>query len=367
MSPFVLFSQVQDKEPNILVYLHSEDIDSDLKDVISKSISLELGNSGFNVINIENNTEMATLMETAEWMGAFFILEGIYSIKEKIVSFDFNCYSVWDGETLISVSNKNSLSLSTDQYIESALAEIIPVIQDNLYIVEQIKLAAKAEQKQIQEEVIDQEPVITTEYIPDQKELDQQLFADNILVVEDPETSNDDKEILTETVSRKSPGPFTISAVIAPFVTTGEATEYFTQGVDISFFGGYRFTNSRAYLAPGIFAVMDHFTAEGESVSSNNFLLSAGPEIRGGISFNYITDIFFRFGFGGSVLMMNADNTGYRNMLIPSLTMGLGFNYYFMENLGVSISSNYSLFLESSMIISGFLPSVGVNYRFQGK
>ncbi len=360
----MIFSQTLDKEPNILVYIHSEDIDSDIKDIISKSISRGLGISGFNVINIENDTAITTLLETAEWMGAFFVIEGLYALKDSIVSFDITCYSVWDREKLISVSNKNRLSLSTDQYIEDALAEIIPVIRNNLYIVEQIILAAEEEQKIVEEEVIEKDPVIKIEYIPDQKEVNQQALSENILFVEKLEPDNEIREIREETNVRKSPGPFTIIVGGAPFVTTGVATEYFTRGIDFTFFGGYRIINSVGYLTPGIVISMDYFVAEGGELSSENILISLGPEIRVGMNFNYIADIFFRFSLAGTIFMMDANNTGYKSMLIPSCSLGLGVNYYFRENLGVSIVSNYSLFLESSTVITGFIPTIGVNYRF---
>ena len=79
---------------------------------------------------------------------------------------------------------------------------------------------------------------------------------------------------------------------------------------------------------------------------------------------NTITGMFFRISSGGTLLLIDANNMGYRSMVIPYISLGFGANYFFIENIGISIISNYALYLEHSTPISGFLPMIGVEFRF---
>jgi hypothetical protein len=389
----ILFSQAQDKEPNILVYIHSMDtaIRADLKKVINNTISTKLKVSGFNVIKVENETDISDLLDTAEWMGAYFVIDGSYLFADGVVSSNIACYSVWDREILLSVSNTNKLSLSTDQYIDDTLSEIIPVIQQNLYVIEQRNLFAELKQKdkpikvdkvKIEETIVlivDMPlpvPELIKEYIPDQKQISELHLAQErennqgldvlqSLEHNEPEVleedTNEAQSILSDGMSSS---PFSINLGVSPLLTTGEATQYFASGIDFSLFGGYRLSNSAGYLVFGVYTALDYFKANGMLISSENILISFGPELRAGLELKQFAAMFVRFSTGGTVFMIDANNTGYRTMLVPYISAGLGVDYFFLKNIGISFISNYNLYMEASTLISGFLPSFAVNFRF---
>ena len=342
----IVFSQTRDKEPNILVYIYSSDADigSALKDDISKSISNKLKIAEFNVIRIENDTAITELLETAEWMGAFFVIEVLFSVKADSILFDISCYSVWDSEILISVSSETETSL-LDEDIKEKLDEVIPIIQKNLYVIEQQILA---------------EEIVREKELEQEQALEEDQESEQVAKVEQEAVS--EPEFIKE--KEQGPKPFIIQAGVAPVIATGGAAKYFTVGVEFSLFGGYSFANPLGCLTLGLSTTINYFKSEGVLITSDIFLFSVGPELRFDMGVNSFAAILFRLSSGGALLMVNVNNSGYRNMLIPFISVGLGAGFSISDFFGFSVISNYSVYMERSTPISGFIPTLEIYYRF---
>ena len=156
---------------------------------------------------------------------------------------------------------------------------------------------------------------------------------------------------------------FTFSASFSPFLTTGEATSYFTLGMFPDIYAGYCFFTSYGYFSLGLTTSLNYFKAEGILLPSDNLLISLGPEIRLGFDANSFPDMFLRFTGGASLFMMNRNNEGYKNTIIPFISGGPGINLNITRSFGIVITTNYSLYFETSVLITGFSPSAGVYLR----
>ncbi|MCK5197467.1 MAG: hypothetical protein KAR21_03915, partial [Spirochaetales bacterium] len=186
------------------------------------------------------------------------------------------------------------------------------------------------------------------------------------IVTDETDSIEETTEKESETVPDIDPENFrhfTISAGFSPFLTTGKASNYFTYGLMPVQYTGYRFHTSYGYFSSGLFSSLNYFTAEGVLVSSENILISAGPEIRFGFTAYPFQDLFFRLSGGGTFFMMNTNNKGYISTVIPFASGGMGLTMNVTPWFGIVVSLNYSLYIEYSILISGFSPSGNISLR----
>ena len=144
---------------------------------------------------------------------------------------------------------------------------------------------------------------------------------------------------------------------------TGDATGYFTYGMGPDLYTAYNFKTPFGYFGLGIYSSLIYFTAEGLLIDSDNLLISAGPEIRLGIDANQFLGIFLRINGGATIFMLNKNNEGYESTIIPFVSGGMGMTLNITPGFGIVLSTNYSLYIESSILITGFSPSAGIFLR----
>lgn len=146
-------------------------------------------------------------------------------------------------------------------------------------------------------------------------------------------------------------------------MTTGNASSYFTNGLGLGFHAAYNLQTSFGYFGIGVGSTAVYFEAEGILLPSENFFISAGPEITLGISANQLLDIFFRLNSGATLFMMNRNNEGFKSTIIPFVSGGMGMTLNITPGFGIVLSTIYSLYIESSILITGFSPSAGIYLR----
>ncbi len=79
---------------------------------------------------------------------------------------------------------------------------------------------------------------------------------------------------------------------------------------------------------------------------------------------NSFAGMYVRMSGGGTLFMINTNNSGLQSTVIPYFSAGLGADFYFIKHFGIALIANYSIYFEESTLISGFLPSLGINFRF---
>jgi len=156
---------------------------------------------------------------------------------------------------------------------------------------------------------------------------------------------------------------YTLSANISPFLSTGRISDYFKYGNSYDLFFGYNYFLKQNYIGIGIFLSYIYFTADGVLLSSNNKLLSAGPETRINFKLNSFLETFLRINGGLTLFMMNRNNEGYKSTLIPFALGGMGLSFAILPAADMVLSMNFYTIFEESILITGFYPSAGVSIR----
>ncbi len=354
---FLVTNSVYSEQANqqkITVLLSTQTSDNtelySFKDIINDSISFELRDAGFRVIIDKNIGNAEQLLQSANQQGASFLIESSYSIKNGSIQIDFNCYRTDANSRIFSTSSQGGLDLELDSVIKEAALDIITQIEQNI---ESRPLIIPESTGSIEEE---EETIISEDKPADEdRSIKETEASQTVLIAHTPAETP-----VTEPSEFKH---FTISIGFTPFMTTGKASNYFTFGIGPDLYTAYNFQTPFGYFGLGIYSSLIYFTAEGLLISSENLLISAGPEIRLGIDANEVLGIFLRLNSGATLFMLNKNNEGYKSAVIPFVSGGMGLTMNMTSGFGIIISANYSLYIENSILITGFSPSAGIYIR----
>lgn len=293
-----------EKKPNIIVSTKQSDELSDLhfRDLIDAVISEEFAYFGFSIIFVENYKDRQELVQTAEWMDASYIIENTLYMKKSQLQWQLNCFSLQDDTELFNSIKKAEQINSAELQIRTTFEELIPLIRKDL------------------------QPKVS-----------------------DPINGNS----------------FIIQLGAAPLIAIGDVTKYFNVGLETHLLAGYRFYPNETFeLLLGLYTGLSYFQANGILTSSQNFLTSLGPEIRLGTEVNSLMNIYVRLSSGISIFTVNTNKHGIMNTIIPYVSAGIGSDIHLSEHFGFSVLLGYSLFLEGSTIIQGFVPGAGMYIEF---
>lgn len=315
------------------------------KNIINNSISFELKVAGFEII-IDNNTgNTEELLQSAVEQGASFLIESKYSTDGGNLELALNCFRATDGIKLHSILKEGKIDLDLDSFIRKTVMDIVSLIKEDIKnnppsVLESVEKVDLPEEEQIETKTEDE----AIEQVEDS--VDVSHTPDRVPVIQPADFRH-----------------FTISTGFTPFMTTGKASSYFTYGMGPDLHTGYNFQTPFGYFGLGIYFSLIYFTAEGVLLSSDNLLISAGPEIRLGVDANPFLGIFLKVNGGATLFMMNRNNEGYQSAVIPFVSGGMGLTMNITPGVGIVISTNYSLYIENSILISGFSPSAGIYLR----
>jgi len=345
-----------------------EDSYYSFRDVINNAVSVELKVAGLKAVISEYSAEA---MDDAYTSGAAFLMENDYTIQSKTIKVNFKCYRTDSESLLYSVSKTGKLDLELDGIIQEAAREIIPRIRQSLTDI----------------------PFVPRESSPQTAEAGSGRetngpagikSAGDLSAVNGQESNgpaaagktgkkSEPEETFQQGKGTSAPGSFQslegtadnsgafmMSTGFSPFLTTGEASGYFTLGLSPEICAGYRFPRPGGYMVLGLSGSANYFIAEGVLLSSENFLISAGPELRYGIESNSSLGIIWRVSGGAALFMMNKNNEGFQSAVIPYASGGMGMTLKWGLGGGIQLTANYTVYVESSVLITGFSPSVGV-------
>ena len=254
----------------------------------------------------------------ANQKNASFLIKTNYLRDEDLLTLNLNCYRIIDNVLLHSIRNSINIDLELDSAIRKAARELIVFIKQDIKNNPNLVQIITQDEEVLEEEQEDLSSDSTTENIPPAQ-------------ITEP---------IVETVKFRH---FTVSTGFSPFMTTGDASNYFTFGMGPDLHTAYNFRTPFGYFGLGIYSSLIYFTAEGLLVSSENLLISAGPEIRLGIDANPFLGIFLRINGGGTYFMMNKNDEGYESTVIPFVSGGMGITLNITSGFGIVVSTKYYL------------------------
>ena len=360
-----------------------EDSYYSFRDVINNAVSVELKVAGLKAVISEYSAEA---MDDAYTSGAAFLMENDYTIQSKTIKVNFKCYRTDSESLLYSVSKTGKLDLELDGIIQEAAREIIPRIRQSLT---DIPFVPRESSPQTAEAGSGREtngPAgiksagdvsavngrETNGPAGDMSETDRAV-SNGPAAAGKTGKKSEPEETFQQGKGTSAPGSFQsregtadnsgafmMSTGFSPFLTTGEASGYFTLGLSPEICAGYRFPRPGGYMVLGLSGSANYFIAEGVLLSSENFLISAGPELRYGIESNSSLGIIWRVSGGAALFMMNKNNEGFQSAVIPYASGGMGMTLKWGLGVGIQLTANYTVYVESSVLITGFSPSVGV-------
>ena len=286
-----------------------------LGEVIKDSILLELKIAGFQIFSSEGKEEslsMEEIFHSADASDSRVLIISRFVTDGEIINFKIDCYNTADRNLIISVAKEDKIGFFLDSVINEAMTDVITSIEKNIPI----------------PSAVIEEPAET-----------------------EAETYDTSKKILT------------FSLGIAPFLTTGDASRYFTSGLEFYMFGGGKYPLKNFFLIPGLFSSILRFNSEGIILTSENYLISMGGEIRAETILNNLLSIFVQAGTGISLLIVKTDETGIQSTTMPCLFTGIVVSAEFKPGMSGTFQLRYTAVFEESVLITGFSPTVGVNIK----
>lgn len=329
------------------------------RDVINSAVAVEMKVAGysplFTGVSRINNSDVSDV-------GVAFLIENSYDIDGSAIRINFSCYRT-DLNSVIYRSTKNGkLDLELDAMIQGAAEEFLPLMEESLRSDPFISAESKKNdvleaRTAVSSEASSGAPVFSRDLQPEHTGIEK---VSNYPVLRSESPEGPGLPNITGAVSGTPRKKYlTVSAGFSPFLTTGDASGYFTMGYMPEFYTGIRLLKDHGFIGLGLSGSVNYFRARGILLSSDNLLISAAPEIRIGAQMNDFLGFLFRMSGGAAAFMLNKNNEGYMTAYIPYVSGGMGVSAAFSGRAGLMIMMNYTVYIESSILISGFSPSLG--------
>ncbi len=358
--PLPGFSQETGKEPNIIVYSRGIGFPEDRNPIpgFNSSISKELRTAGVKAVIIEEETGTAELLETAGWLGAFFLVECRYVSDGREFLLELNAFSTWDGRQIAGSSAGGNAGEEIDLRWPDHLADIILTIKAYLQIIEEENLTTESELAGLSERDISVAAIgiAATESGPAASAEDAAGTT--------PEAQTAGGPGNAEEAARMESGPFYAGVAAAPLIAVGAASDLFKAGLDLSISGGYTLGAGFGEIEIGGIVGGSYFYAEGVLVSSENRFLYFGPDV--GLSIGASSGFRLIFGAAGglNVAFVEVDNGERQTLFSGFLTARFGGRYEFNHVFSVSLTTDYTVVFLPSTPLTAIKPTAGMRFRF---
>lgn len=351
--PICLFPQNTKKEPNIVVYTHSGEqvTDESIKTFMNTTVSSQLRQAALNAIIIEHETTLSELLESAGWLGAFFLVDISYTRASDNYTVELNGYSTWDKMNIVSREQAGTTGDEQTADYSRIIDEVIQVI--NEYLETEVVQTLISEM----EEELDYEEEEVAAVMPEDPPAETSEDPPEEIPIEPP------TEPLEKHLVKKAAGSFIITAEAAPFVAVGEATEYFTLGLNSAILGGYSFSLPAGILNTGLAVEVFSFNALGVQTDAQNIIVSLGAEVQYFPNVERIASTYYKLAGGAGYFVVNTVSTDTLTKIIPYIAFGTGAVFQLTGIFGVYAGIDFHLYIERSTVISGFSPSLGIYLR----
>ncbi len=291
---------------------------------MNDAVSLELKLNGYTALPLVLETSPGEELSGAA--ASYMIFNQAVKSGDSLKA-SMTLYRTSDSTVLASVSEQLSMDFDLDRELSLALEPILEALEEDI----------RNAPESVQKEPTPQEKV------------------------------GDDKR---EPLEKDDPGVqeqrerWALSLGFGPYLSFGESSDYFRYGLMPDAHGEYRLLHDAGYVGLGLSASVNLAKADGILFDADLLLASLGSELRMGYYINRSLEFFFSLSGGGSYMLLERSGANSSYAFLPYGSAGLGFSMDILSRLALYLSSEYMVYFEESVIISGFVPSAGFSFKF---
>jgi hypothetical protein len=351
------------RPPVVLIFMKSANAldEQVLRSLLVDSVTLDLSDRDMEVIAGEGfprTVEEALLSSRAA--EADFALVGTYALQERQVLLEIQWIDVGEQALSAQASRRGPLDLSFDAIVADAVREILSGQAERLASLPPRAVKAEAHPA-VPLTSAAVEAKIADLALPEPAPPLQPLVSPP---VESPDTVAPPLPVITraaggEVTLRK----FAFSAGAAPFISTFNATKYFSMGLSVTVSGQYRFRLPGGILGIGLTTGANAFHGKGDYAQADVALIPLGPEAAYGTRTGSLLDFFVHVSGGPAVFAVRLSGGNPLAKVVPYLMGGMGLTMSMAESLAISIDNSYTVFFDSPNPVMAYAPSVSIVVR----
>lgn len=355
-----LLSAQEAKKPNILVYsqgIASDGLDEALEGV-NRNVSDVLEQSELNAVIIEEDTERQELLDTAEWLDAYFLVESLYAADQDSFQLEVNAYSTWDGRMIATFTTNGTVDSLRILNWGLALDEIVRTIRTYLQIIEEEDITTDDELEALSDREIE---IIAAVPAAGDIPAESPVAADT---AEIDDSMTEIPSFSPEAVRIPTLRPIYFEVTVSPLLAVGSASNLFKTGLTSVITGGYTLMLDFGELDLGLMTELTRFHADGVLVSSENWLLSLGPDVGLGIGLGTRFRLFCGVSTGVVMSFIRVSNGDRQTLVGMFASCRLGGRVHFNDRFSLALTSRFTSYLLPSAPVSSVQPSVTAAFRF---
>ena len=341
----------EQQKQNVLIISSAGDRDStEASEVLSSRVSINLYTEDYNAIIIDNDSSVSEAMSSASSLGASYIID-IVPRDNAERNYSLRAYSAGGGDFI--AEEKVLFTDYDDPAFLAAGLTLVLILNEPMKPQEEGQAASGLPSLPVGNKAAGSGTGIDGSAPPVYRAAIGQSEEAPSKGVSGAEEKGGQK-------IRKH--DFLIGLDAGGFVSTFKTADYFSSACSLTARGLFRFIRPRLILECGGSLNYIAFTAEGV----NQKAVSSLSSFKGVVGIESIPRdrfyCFYRIAAGGSSLLMNTEEEGTLQKIIPSMSCEVGSGLLLNENWNLSVAVNYSFFYEESLCINGFTPCLGVNY-----
>ena len=282
-----------------------------------------------------------------------------YSSNGTSIDLSLSWYDVSQGKALASTTKSGAVDLQLDTAILQALDALLSQVGDTV--------------KQLAQSSAEPAPQ-STERSPQAAVTANQTATQTAATPEAPQPAASEGPANTAASSEQSATPastepptagprFYLSLGFSPFITLGEAAQYFTLGYRAPIVASYLFSTPAGRLGIGVFADVTYFVAKGIVETAQSFLVPLGPDLRYELPVGTMLSFELHLGGGPALLVLSTPPQGMQTELLAFALCGLSGEFLITPGFGIELGADFETFFEKSLTVMGISPSLSVTLR----
>ncbi len=331
--------------PSALVITTSADASAiaPLEEIIEESVVIELQRNNLRVVMPSEDLLQTTAPDSPIELDSFlddmvasaetnFVVVCLYGKHQDRIRIDFRWYDVQSKTLATELAIEARIDLDLDTTIRKALTEILDQNRERI------------------------QNLARTVVVDTSTETDKQM------------QEGTEKPLFpawkAEALEKHEKKRIEVSLGFSPFITTGNASEYFKVGLMPGLSGSYRIPLANSTIGIGLVAGYNGFPAEGTDATSQNSLIPVGLDVKYWMGGKFPVGPFVRLAGGPAVFTVVVETLGIFTKLVFFATGGIGFRIPLSQTFGMNLEASYTIFFDRPIAITGFTPSIYLYARF---